>query len=378
MFKRISLRLRLTLLTSLLIAICCIGLSIVLSDSAYRMADTIGASVVGPAQSIGGLPTAPSFTQMTPIASTQTITEAKRGYHMESLLYTIVAVITGGFFTYYISGKALNPVRALNSQVKNINAYNLDESLEIPPSKDELSELTASFNDMTNKLAQVFEAQKRFSADAAHELRTPLAVLQTKLDVFSKKEEHTAEEYQTLIHSFQKQVHRMRNLVAELLDIANMEHELLLEPVSLIELFRDLSEEFSLLAENKRVTFFSRLDDMSITGDYEMLYRAFFNLIENAIKYNVPSGSVSIEVFSSQDSLAVITVKDTGIGISKEHMAHIFEPFYRVDKSRSRKMGGAGLGLSLVETIIKKHNGTITVSENKGGGTCFTVTLPIS
>lgn len=185
MLKKFSLRWRLTLFSSVLIAVCCIGLSIVLNVSAYRMADSIDAVVIQPARKInetdaGGAP-------MMPSASPDTVKKAKNGYLGESLLYTIIAVLIGGVLTYYVSGRTLEPVRALNEQIKNINAHNLDESLEIPQTKDELAELTASFNDMTDKAAQAFAMQKRFSADAAHELRTPLTVLQTKPDVFRKK-----------------------------------------------------------------------------------------------------------------------------------------------------------------------------------------------
>lgn len=377
MIKKISLRWRLTLFTSILIAVCCIGLSIVLNASAYRMADTIDASEIRPAYSVG------TPTDMVPLApfpsaeAAQTVLQAKHGYLMESLVYTVIAVLAGGILTYYISGKALEPIRTLNEQVKNINSHNLSESLDIPPSKDELAELTASFNEMTDKLARSFAAQKRFSADAAHELRTPLAVLQTKLDVFCKRKQHSQEEYEALTAAFQKQIKRLRSLVTELLEIADMEHELQRKEVSLEMLMEDVVNELTPLAEEKNIALKLNHSDLYVSGDYALLYRAFYNLTENAIKYNVAHGSVIIGTAVKNRNCVAVTVKDTGIGIPEPMKKQIFEPFYRVDKSRSREMGGAGLGLSLVEAIIKKHDGIVSVDDNGESGSCFTVTLPI-
>lgn len=373
MIKKISLRWRLTILTSLLIMVCCIGLSIFLNISAYHLADSIDAMSILPTQTTDNSAFSPTYSY----EPAETLMEAKHNYLVESLLYTFVAVLFGGVLTYYISGKALEPVRALNEQVKNINAHNLEESIDIPPTNDELAELTVSFNDMTDKLAQVFEMQKRFSADAAHELRTPLTVLQTKLDVFRKKEVHSAEEYKTLVNAVQKQVKRLRSLVTELLDIANMEHKFNKQDIPIGSLLKDVVMELNPVAKEKDISLIFNSSDCHIYGDYDLLYRAFFNLTENAIKYNVKSGKVIVDVSKAEKHI-VVTVKDTGIGIPDKMKKQIFEPFYRVDKSRSREIGGAGLGLSLTENIIKKHKGSISVSDNKSsGGSCFTVTLPI-
>ena len=373
MFKKISLQWRLTLLSSLLIAICSIGLTVTLNISAFRMADTIDAFTVQPAipseESLSDI-TAPSYGMPSVTAK-----EAKHIYLMDSILYTVIAVFIGGILTYYVSGKALEPVRALNEQVKNINTHNLNESLEVPPTHDELAELTASFNDMTDKLAESFAVQKRFSADAAHELRTPLTVLQTKLDVFRKKEEHTPEEYEALTNTFQKQTSRLRGLVTELLDIANMEHKPDIQKFSLSKLFDGICKELSVTAKSANVSISFDKTDIEVLGDYSLLYRALYNLIENAVKYNVAGGSVKISSAIKDDN-AIITIADTGIGIPDSMKNQIFEPFCRVDKSRSREMGGAGLGLSMVDSIMKKHGGTITVSDNNGRGSCFTVILP--
>lgn len=250
MIKKLSLRWRLTLLSSLLIAICCIGLCVVLNLSAYRMTDSIEAIPIQPAQAIDETT---DFSPMMPFDPSETVKQAKDNYFTESVIYTVFAVLLGGILTYFVSGRALNPVRVLNEQVKNINTHNLDESLPVPPTNDELAELTASFNDMTDKLAKAFAMQKRFSADAAHELRTPLTVLQTKLDVFQKKEKHSSEEYEALNAVFQKQVKRMRSLVTELLEIANMEHELQKQEVLLDMLLDDVLNDLIPVAKEKNV-----------------------------------------------------------------------------------------------------------------------------
>lgn len=373
MFKKISLQWRLTLLSSLLITICCIGLTVTLNISAFKMVDMIDAIELQPAISTDEY--TPKIVEPSSNTASQSTKEAKQIYLMDSVLYTIIAVFVGGFLTYYVSGKALQPVRALNEQVKNINTHNLNESLKVPPTNDELAELTVSFNEMTDKLAESFAIQKRFSADAAHELHTPLAVLQTKLDVFRKKKEHTPGEYEALTTTFQKQVNRLRGLVTELLDIANMEHKPEKQEVSLTKMFDGICKELSDMAKSANISIAYDKADICVCGDYSLLYRAFYNLIENAIKYNVPGGSVEISS-EFKDNNTIITIADTGIGIPDSMKEQIFEPFYRVDKSRSREMGGAGLGLSMVDSIIKKHNGTITVLDNGGKGSCFTVILP--
>lgn len=372
MIKKISLRWRLTILTSLLIAVCCIGLSVFLNISAYHLADSIDAMSMQPAQTTDESVLPPTYSY----EPAEVLIEAKHNYRVESLLYTFVAVLLGGILTYYISGKALEPVRALNEQVKNINTHNLNESLPVPPTNDELAELTSSFNDMTDKLAESFAMHKRFSADAAHELKTPLAVLQTKLDVFKKKQQHTPEEYEKVIVIFQKQITRMRSLVTELLEIADINHELQMQNVSLDLLLSDVVNDLTPIAKEKGIEISLVNCNAELFCSYTLLYRLFYNLTENAIKYNMPNGKVKIEVSANTADSVLILISDTGVGIPNDMKKYIFEPFYRVDKSRSREMGGAGLGLAMADDIVKKHNGTITVTDNEKSGSCFTVEIP--
>lgn len=377
MLKRIPIRWRLTLMTSALIALCCIGLNVVLSLSAYQMADVVGAALTQPACSVGeeaALYLEPAT--VVPAADLEFVDQAKHGYGVESLGYTVIAVLCGGALTYCVSGRALRPVRILNEQVRNIDAHNLSETMEVPPTRDEIAQLTESFNSMTEKLALTFAAQRRFSADAAHELRTPLAVLQTKLDVFRKREDHTPEEYDALLASFQKQLSHLRSLVTELLAIANMEESFDRRDVSLRELLEDVSAELAPVAEKKGVAVSLQVADVHICGNPDLLFRVFYNLVENGIKYNVPQGSVWICASAEGGQSAVVTVDDTGIGIPASSQKQIFEPFYRVDASRNRDRGGAGLGLPLAAAIVQKHGGTVTAAHRDGGGTRFTVVLP--
>lgn len=373
MFKKLSLQWRLSLLSSLLTAVCCVGLTVMLNISAFKMADSIDAVALQPslsAYSPGPEEVEPAY-DMSPAAAE----EARHIHLMDSVLYTLIALCVGGALTYWVSGRALRPVRILNEQVRNISAHNLHGSLEVPPTGDELAELTASFNDMREKLAEAFAVQKRFSADAAHEFRTPLAVMQTRLDVFNKKKEHSPEEYEALAAVLQKSVSRLRGLVTELLAMANMEHELKKQALSLDEIFDAVLLELSDRAERDKISISWDDPGVQAFGDRELLYRAFYNLTENAVKYNLPGGSVKIRA-EYGDGCAVITIEDTGLGIPEGMKKQIFEPFFRVDKSRSRDMGGAGLGLSMAEGIIKKHGGTISAADNGEKGSRFTVCLP--
>lgn len=372
MINKISLQWRITIFTSLLIAVCCVGLSVFLNISAYHLADSIDAISTKPAETIDDSISIP----VNPYEPAETLIEAKHDYRMESLLYTFAAVLFGGVLTYYISGKALKPLVTLNGQVKNMNMHNLNESLEIPQTKDEIAELTMSFNIMTDKLAESFAMQERFSADAAHELKTPLAVLQTKLDVLKKKKYCTLEDYENVVAVFQKHITRMRNLVTELLEIADMNHEIHMHNISLDLLLSDVVNDLIPIADEKNIEICLRNKKTEIFGSYSLLYRLFYNLTENAIKYNIINGKVIIDVLESSSDFVSVSITDTGFGIPEDMKKHVFEPFYRVDKSRSREMGGAGLGLAMANDIVKKHKGTITITDNDKNGSCFTVKLP--
>ena len=380
MLNKMPIRLRLTVMTVALLTVCCVGLTLILNFSAYRMATRIDAVALAPALEVGeegwieeSTPAMPS--SMTPSIATEASQKAKIDFRIESIIYMLLIIVGGGFLTYYLSGKALKPLDTLNDQVKNIHVHNLSESLSVPPTKDEIAELTATFNEITDKLNDSFMMQQRFSASAAHELRTPLAVLQTKVDVFKKKKIQTTEEYDALIYVIEKQTKRLRGLVASLLDMTNMDDNIEQSNICLKDIFEDIHSELSYIAKDKNITLILDCDHSVVFGNTDLLYRAFYNLVENGINYNIDGGKVEVLVNRLSKEQASIKIKDTGIGISGEDKKKIFQPFYRADKSRSRQLGGSGLGLSTVDSIIKKHNGSITVTDNERNGTCFHVIL---
>ncbi|MGO4350042.1 sensor histidine kinase [Paenibacillus sp. MCAF9] len=383
MLKKTPIRLRFTAMIVALLTVCCVGLTVILNLSAYLMASRIDANLVMPAKEIdeygriNEIPQSPASSIITPVPSEDS-RQARMDFRFQSIIYMIFVIVGGGFLTYYISGKALKPLNTLNDQVKNINVHNLSETLSVPPTKDEIAELTVTFNEMTDKLANAFMMQGRFSVNAAHELRTPLSVLQTKVDVFNKKEDHTKQEYDTLISVIEKQTQRLRGLVGNLLDMTNMDDNGEFSSICLKDVFEDITSELSHIAKDKNVALILDCDNSIVTGNTDLLYRAFYNLVENGIKYNTDGGGrVEVMVNRLSKGQVSIKIKDTGVGISENNKKHIFEPFYRVDKSRSRQVAGAGLGLSIVDSIIKKHNGLITVTDNEDGGTCFNVILTI-
>ncbi len=309
-----------------------------------------------------------------PLAPTKSSSTARKNFLYESILYVIAVVVIGAVLTYYLSGKALKPLHELNNQMKNLTVHNLSENLEIPQSKDEIAELTYSFNVMSNKLDEAFSMQKRFSESAAHELRTPLTVLKTKVEVFKKKKSHTREEYDSLLNVISTHTDRLSELVTDILNFTNMDAMEYNQKIEMNGLFEDIIEELSIPAKERHITIWLEGTKQYVIGNTNLLHRAFFNLVENGIKYNHVNGSVKINV-DCVNGHTRVTIADTGIGIPKEMRVLIFEPFFRVDKSRSRQMGGAGLGLTMVKNIIEKHGGQIRVLENRNGGSIFEITL---
>lgn len=376
MLKKISIRVRLTVLSILTLIVCCVGLTIILNISANRMADVIEATPIIPALEINKESTAqtPPPISMIPLSPSKESQIARTNFLYQSILYMLLVVATGGGITYFVSGKALVPLRELSNQMKNRTIHNLSEDLPVPVSNDEIADLTGSFNQMSNKLDEAFAMQKRFSQSAAHELRTPLTVLKTKVDVFNKKKEHTADEYDKLLSVITTHTDRLAELVMDLLDLTNMDALDCNEQIELKALLSDITQELAPLAREKNIVVTVEGTEKDVPGNKSLLHRAFYNLIENAINYNTEYGEVHIRVEDASGQ-GLVTISDTGIGIPTELQELIFEPFFRVDKSRSRQMGGAGLGLATVKTIIEKHNGGITVSTNEVGGSCFTIQI---
>lgn len=392
-----SLQLKLTLLLSLLMIVSCVLMYFFISHSAVSGMDGLQNYMIKVDPQDGDSPITfnvdpkalfPQFEQE--------IQETKEDFLLRSVIATTIIILLSSVCTYFLTKKTLTPLQKLTSEVSQIQAQNLSTQLAVPNSKDEIAQLTSSFNEMLTRLDNAFSTQKQFSANAAHELRTPLAVLQTNLEVFEKKQEPEMVEYQQLFTMIKEQTARLSQLVGTLLDMTNLKSVPRTDHVSLEELVDEVFCDLDPVAEKAGISI--HFDDSSsqdwhtdvhtpdasalnnnirnITGSYVLLYRAVYNLVENAIKYNRPNGSVTVSV-KEKNGQAMILVKDTGIGISPENQKKIFDPFFRVDKSRSRAMGGAGLGLALVDSIAKEHGGTVNVLESSEAGSTIALMLPV-
>ena len=371
--KKLSLQMRLTIMSILLLSICCVGLTVILNFYANNMADVIEATAVLPAVEVGSEEAYSAWTassaEMSPSVESQ---QARMEFLQTSIVYMLLVIAAGGGLTWFMVGSALKPLKALSSRMKSCTANNLSQQIPVPQSHDEVAELTEAFNQMSSKLDHAFAMQRRFAQSAAHELRTPLTVLRTKVDVFRKRTDHSQQEYDKLIEGVVGQTKRLSDLVQELLDLTNLDGVTEQERIPLYELLKQVTKDLSPLAEEKTVRLVFKGSEEYTVGNRLLLNRVFYNLVENAIKYNRPDGSVCITLLPGP----VVSVSDTGIGIPKEALELIFEPFYRVDKSRSRQMGGAGLGLATAKAIVEQHGGTIEAKSSPEGGSCFTVHLP--
>jgi signal transduction histidine kinase len=392
-----SLQLKLTLLLSLLMIVSCVLMYFFISHSAVSGMDGLQNYMIKVDPQDGDSPITfnvdpkalfPQFEQE--------IQETKEDFLLRSVIATTIIILLSSVCTYFLTKKTLTPLQKLTSEVSQIQAQNLSTQLAVPNSKDEIAQLTSSFNEMLARLDNAFSTQKQFSANAAHELRTPLAVLQTNLEVFEKKQEPEMVEYRQLFTMIKEQTARLSQLVGTLLDMTNLKSVPRTDQVALEELVDEVFCDLDPVAEKAGISI--HFDDSSsqdwhtdvhtpdasalnnnirnITGSYVLLYRAVYNLVENAIKYNRPNGSVTVSV-KEKNGQAMILVKDTGIGISPENQKKIFDPFFRVDKSRSRAMGGAGLGLALVDSIAKEHGGTVKVLESSETGSTIALMLPV-
>ena len=378
-----SLQLKLTLLLSLLMIVSCVLMYFFISHSAVSGMDGLQNYMIKVDPQDGDSPITfnvdpkalfPQFEQE--------IQETKEDFLLRSVIATTIIILLSSVCTYFLTKKTLTPLQKLTSEVSQIQAQNLSTQLAVPNSKDEIAQLTSSFNEMLTRLDNAFSTQKQFSANAAHELRTPLAVLQTNLEVFEKKQEPEMVEYRQLFTMIKEQTARLSQLVGTLLDMTNLKSVPRTDQVALEELVDEVFCDLDPVAEKAGISI--HFDDSSsqdshtdVTGSYVLLYRAVYNLVENAIKYNRPNGSVTVSV-KEKNSQVMILVKDTGIGISPENQKKIFDPFFRVDKSRSRAMGGAGLGLALVDSIAREHGGSVKVLESNEKGSIIALMLPIS
>ena len=377
--KKLSLQWRITLMTVLLIGVTCVSMNLLLCSSGVYYMDSIadslrdyGPIVLEDGETVGFDP------QLIPPGEGLTIVVSGAQERFRTTNWYITAAITllGGILAYFVSGHALRPLRRFAQQAERVEASNLSEIRLDEKTLPELRSLTHALNEMLERLSRGFDAQRQFVGNAAHELRTPLTLLQTQLELFPDEHPDILPESAAFLASLQGEVQRLSRLTHALLDMSDLQSVprddvILLSPM-IDEVFADLAP----LAERSGVSLSREGEDLTITGSDMLLCRLFFNLTENAVKYNRPGGAVRVTV-QHGDGQAVIRVADTGRGIPQELWQSIFQPFFRVDKSLSRELGGAGLGLPLVWEIARLHGGRVWVEESSEAGSVLAVTLPL-
>ncbi|MFJ7922388.1 sensor histidine kinase [Lysinibacillus fusiformis] len=304
------------------------------------------------------------------------VREAKEKFINQSLIGMLIIIIAGIATIYAVAGRALKPVNVLSQKIENISEHNLSQRIEDISTKDEMGDLAAAFNHMLDRLEKSFLYQKSFAANAAHELKTPLTTMKAGIQVLKLEKSPTVEDYKENLEVTEQCTQRLIQVVNDLLTLAYEQTEHFSDDFELKAMFDAITQELQPLCIEKSITISVDMDVKTITGNQTLLYRVFFNMIENAIKYNHKNGIVEIHGRVSNRA-AHISITDSGIGIPKDQLHYIFEPFYRVDHSRARGLGGSGLGLSIVRTIVEKHQGKINVNSTLNVGTTFEVVLPM-
>ena len=297
----------------------------------------------------------------------------KADYRKNSLIISAVLALLGGVATYFISGHALRPIREFSDKIEKVQAQNLADSRIEENQVKELNQLSVSYNRMLERLSDAFEIQRQFTANAAHELRTPLALMQVQIDLyhFNRHPDNDADTVQ-MIKMVTEQNDRLNKMVKTLLDMSELQTVGRDDEIILDALVDEVLEDLEPLAEGKNIRLIGKCKDITMVGSDILIYRLVYNLVENAIKYNHLDGQVTVNAYKKQKHI-YLSVEDTGSGIPKELRERVFEPFFRVDKSRSRELGGVGLGLALVHEIVRVHDGSISIKSNPAGGTIFEV-----
>lgn len=299
----------------------------------------------------------------------------KIDYKKQSFLFSTLAAVLGGILTYFISGRALKPLSDFTDQIEKVTAQNLSDSRLEENNIKELNRLSNAYNQMLSRISDAFEIQKQFTANAAHELKTPLAVMQLQLDLFNS-EKHSDTDSQTLetVRNMSEQCEQLTKTVKTLLNMSELQTVARDDIIELDALIEEVTADLDPLAQEKNITLHTECEPVSMTGSDILIYRLVYNLTENAIKYNHSGGEVTVSSKIRNDKI-FITIADNGNGIPDDMKERIFEPFFRIDKSRSRALGGVGLGLSLVKEIVRVHGGSISVKDNSNGGTVFEVSF---
>ena len=301
----------------------------------------------------------------------------KEDYKKNSLLISAILALIGGVVTYFISGHALRPIREFSDKIEEVRAQNLAASRIEENKVKELNQLSVSYNKMLERLSDAFEIQRQFTANAAHELRTPLSLMQVQLDLYNstRHPDNDADTLQT-IKMVTEQNGRLSKMVKTLLDMSELQTVGRDDEIMVDALVDEVLADLDPLAQEKNIKLTGKCKNITMVGSDILIYRLVYNLVENAIKYNHSGGQVTVTAYRKEKHV-YLSVEDTGNGIPEELRERVFEPFFRVDKSRSRELGGVGLGLALVREIVRVHDGSITVRSNPSGGTVFDVILPL-
>lgn len=379
--KRLSLQWRITLLTALLIAGTCICLNLLLYHSGAVSIDSLNGFVFEytpeSPEDPDGLAIEISDSQMSEFISrfSDEAYDVKTDFGRKGWLITVAVTIVSAAIAYFVSGQALKPLRKLSQQAEKIDQDSISDIRLNEDTVKEFRQLSVSVNLMLDRLSESFATQRQFSGNAAHELRTPLAIMQTKLELFAAEHKNLEGDTAELVRSQAEQLDRLSKLVHTLLELSNLSSAPRSDRIELAPLVEEIITDLTPLASQNDITMEQDCDNVVITGSDALIYRLVFNLIENAVKYNRRGGSVSVSVHK-ENSDVVVRVSDTGCGIPEEYRESIFQPFFRVDKSRSRQMGGVGLGLALVHEIAVLHGGSVRAEPGNKSGTVFIVTLP--
>ena len=379
--KKMSLQWRLTCIITLYIAVICGCVTMLVykngvyyMDSLQEAVDTRGDDQPDDAEEIYISIPEDKWDEFANDFSVQ-VYNNKADYRKNSLIISAVLALLGGVATYFISGHALRPIRELSDKIEKVQAQNLADSRIEENQVKELNQLSVSYNRMLERLSDAFEIQRQFTANAAHELRTPLALMQVQLDLYHSNShpDNDADTVQ-MIKMVAEQNDRLNKMVKTLLDMSELQTVGRDDEIILDALVDEVLEDLEPLAEGKNIRLIGKCKDITMVGSDILIYRLVYNLVENAIKYNHSGGQVTVTA-DRKEKHVYLSVEDTGAGIPEELKERVFEPFFRVDKSRSRELGGVGLGLALVREIVRVHDGSIMVKSNPSGGTIFEVVL---
>ena len=376
--KRLSLQWRITLMTVLLIGVTCVVMNLLLCSSGVYYMDTIADTLQGGDTVIMNSEGAESFNPqlVTPDEDLTIVVNGAQGrFRMTNWYITAAVTLLSGVLAYFVSGRALKPLHSFVSQVEKVQLNNLADMRINENVLPEFRQLSYSFNQMLERLDNAFAAQRQFTGNAAHELRTPLALMQAQLELFSAEHPDMLPETAKFLALLREQTERLTQMTKTLLEMSNLQQVARNEQIQLAPMVEEVFTDLALLAEKRNITLEMEGDGFLIGSD-ALIYRLLFNLTENAVKYNRSGGSVKVSVTQEPEKL-LIRVSDTGCGVPEEYQQSIFQPFFRVDKSRSREYGGVGLGLSLVWEIANLHGGGVRVEESSKKGTTIAVELPV-